>query len=352
MQPPFKKTTLASASERVLGAVPALAFVMRPISQKIFKPGPFELSMVTAEHTYFSQLLARLVREIKELPDFADDKRIAVMTDFGGEHPTASFYTYSFLFLAADKGGPFVKQVQDLRAKHQLLAPYSEFAYKRLKHGPRSRALPKYLELVDNFIHGAIITVAIDKSIDTVFGLTKRQTHPHLVDQLLATQLGTWDGHAAEKALRVCHMLAAFLAVLSGEKQELLWYCDNDRINEDGKERSFLDLQKMLCHVLGLYMAHSFTQVRFGKSLENKSFLDDLLSVPDLAAGVIQDLLQAHHTGVDNIPGGDEKIPLIRWTATPSKFLSKITLQIVRTEDGGIGTGIVDIVPAAEGRKL
>lgn len=306
--------------------------------------------MVTPEHSYFSQLLAGLVRQIKELPDFSDDKRIGVMTDFGGEHPTASFYTYSFLFFAADKGGPFIKHVQALREKRKLLTPYSEFAYKSLKHGPRKRALTEYLDLVDNFIHGAIITVAIDKRIATVFGPTKREAHAFLVEQLSSMQLGTWDGDAAEKALRVCHMLSAFWALLSSDNQELLWYSDNDRINEDGKKRNFSDLQKMFTHVIGLYAQHAPRNIRFGKSFEEKGFIDDLLSVTDLAAGVVHDLLQAQQTGADHIPGGDERIPLVKWTVAPSKFLSKITLQIVRTDDGGIATGIVNIVPASEGR--
>ncbi|MGV4686154.1 hypothetical protein [Burkholderia pseudomallei] len=349
MQPPFKKAAVSAASQQIVGTVPALIYVSRPPSQKIFKSGPFELSMVTPEHTYFSQLLAGLVRQIKELPDFSDDKRIGVMTDFGGEHPTATFYTYSFLFLAADKGGPFIKHVQALREKHKLLTPYSEFAYKSLRHGPRGRALPEYLDLVDNLIHGAIITVAIDKRIDTVFGPTKKEAHAFLVEQLASTQLGSWDGDAAEKALRVCHMLSAFWALLSSDNQELLWYSDNDRINEDGKKRNFSDLQKMFTHVLGLYAQHAPKKIRFGKAFKEKGFLEDLLSVTDLAAGVVHDLLQAQQTGADYIPGGDERIPLVKWTGESSKFLSKIALQIVRTDDGGIGTGIVNIVPASEG---
>ena len=59
----------------------------------------------------------------------------------------------------------------------------------------------------------------------------------------------------------------------------------------------------------------------------------------------IQDLLQEHRTGTHN-PLGDEKASVVKWIASPAKYLSKITLQIVRMDDGGVGTGIVDIVPA------
>ncbi len=348
MKPPFKKTAVAAATERAMGTLSGLAkvvFISRLPPQKICKSGPFDLPMVTPEYPYFSHLLTDLVRKIKDLPDFSDDTKIAVMSDFGGEHPTAHFYTYSFLFLAYNKVGPFAERMAELRKKHGLLAPYSEFAYKNLTYGPRSRALPEYLKLIDNFIHGAIITVAIDKEIDTVFGVKKQQAHPVMVEQLLSNSLGTWDGHAAEKMLRVCHMLAVFTALLTTDKQRLLWYSDNDRINEDGTDRKFSDTQMIFQRVLNMYMTHGLEVLGFGKSFEDKSHLDDLLSVPDLAAGVIQDLLQAQRTGKD-IPGGDEKIKVMKWVASPSKFLSKITVQIARTDDGGIGTGIVDISPA------
>jgi len=350
MKPPFKKSSVAIASEQATGAFSdssKLVFVLRPPSQKIRKSGPFDLAMVTPEYPYLSHRLTDLVRKIKELPDFSDDKKLAVMSDFGGEHKAARFYTYSFLFLAYNKVGPFAEQVKELRKKHGLLAPYSEFAYKNLTYGPRSRALPEYLRLVDNFIHGSIITVAIDKRIDTLFGATKQHAHPVMVEQLSSMGLGTWDGDAVEKASRVCHILAAFTSLLTTDKQRLLWYSDRDRINEDGKHRTFADTQMLFRHILAMYVKHGFDIFGFAKSFEEKSHLDDLLSVPDLAAGVVQDLLQEYRTGI-NIPLGDEKTAVVKWIASPAKYLSKITLQITRMDDGGIGTGVVDINPKWE----
>ena len=94
--------------------------------------------MVTPDYPYFSHRLVDLVKQIKELPDFSDDTGVAVMSDFGGEHPTARFNTYSFLFLAYDKVGLFAKKVQELREKHGLVAPYSEFATKSSNTAPEA----------------------------------------------------------------------------------------------------------------------------------------------------------------------------------------------------------------------
>jgi len=60
---------------------------------------------------------------------------------------------------------------------------------------------------------------------------------------------------------------------------------------------------------------------------------------------VVQDLLQAHKTGDENVPGGEEKIALLKWIATQGKFLSKITIQISRLATGELGSGVVEFTP-------
>lgn len=317
-------------------------------THKIRKKAPFDLSVITEEYPHFSHLLAVAVGQLNELPDFSDDEKIAVMSDFGGEHPGAHFYTYSFLILAYNKIGPFMEQIEKLRKKHGLLNPYSEFAFKDLGYGPRSRALPEFLHLVDNFIHGAIITIAIDKQIDTVFGSSKKQAHQLIEEQLLSMGLGKWKGAAGEKVLRVCHSIALFTALTTTEKQRLLWYCDNDAINENARDRGFSDTQQIFLRTLGMYSKHKLDLVGFGRSFNGKSHLDDLLSIPDFAAGVVQDLLKSHKTGDDIIPGGAEKVELLKWMAKKSKFLSKITIQISKLTGGELGSGIVNFSPAKQ----
>jgi hypothetical protein len=88
--------------------------------QKIRKLPPFDLSAITAEHPYFSQLLAQAIAQLTDLPDFSDDSQIAVLSDFSGEHKGARFYTYSFLIMAYNKVGPFQERVQDLRQRHSI----------------------------------------------------------------------------------------------------------------------------------------------------------------------------------------------------------------------------------------
>ncbi|MCP3712579.1 hypothetical protein M3I54_37650 [Paraburkholderia sp. CNPSo 3274] len=344
MNPALKKTAIGAVTETAGSGVDGpstFVFTISPIPKKINKPGPFKLSKITEEYPYFSHLLNLTVQEkVRELPDFSDDRNIAVMSDIGGEHDEARFVTYSFLFMAYDKVGPFEEKVKELRKKYGLLTPYSEFAYKKLKSGAKARALAEYLQIVDRFIHGAVVTIAIDTSIKTVFGSDKKQAHPAMLEQLAKDGLGTWACPAAERVLRVTNIIAAFTELLTHENQRLFWYSDNDQINDDGKKRNFKHTQQILDRVL--YLTHKIDQIGVGKSFDEKSYLDDLLSVPDLAAGVVQDLLFQHETGAD-VPGGDEKIIVMRWIATPAKHLAKITIQVKRMENGEIGYGSVDM---------
>jgi hypothetical protein len=69
--------------------------------------------------------------------------------------------------------------------------------------------------------------------------------------------------------------------------------------------------------------------------------MDDLLSVADFAAGVVQLRMQAY-ANRDDPQISEEKAALLRWIATPTAFLSKINIQIVRMNDGQLGAGLVD----------
>lgn len=303
--------------------------------------------MVAPDYPYFSTLLALAVSKVEQLPDFSEDTELGVFSDFGGEHAEAEFATYSVLIMSLNKVGPFQTAIEALRRKYSMVDPYSEFAYKKLSKGPRSRALGEFLHIVDSLIHGALVTVAIDKQLKTVFGDSKGRAHAGMTEQLASLGLGRWRGDVAEKAGRVCHTIGAFLSLTMYPNQRVLWYCDNDSINQNSRLRTFENTREIFARVLGAYTQNYIDVLGFAKSFADKSHYDDLLSVPDFAAGVVQDLLSSHKTGVDQVSGGEEKAAVMRWIANRSRFLSKITIQLVPLPDGQVGVGNVDFSPAA-----
>lgn len=312
------------------------------------KHPPFDTSYIGNEHPLIAHLLAHASDQLTELPDFSRDKKIAILSDFGGEHKGASFLTYSFLIISYDKIFPFIEAVAELRHKHNILDPYSEFAYKDLNYGPRKRALSDFLKIVDSLLHGALITIAVDKNIESLFGENKKLVHQQIKHIFSDACLGEWKFEPAEKVLRTCHTISFFASLTTHNNQRLLWYCDNDTVNDN--EVFFNDTKTILNRTLGLYLNHSFEILGFAKSFKGKSHLDDLLSITDLAAGVIQDLLSGHHSENDQIK--ENSVPLIKWLIQRSGFLTKITIQMLRLPNGDISSSIVGFNEPASNEQL
>jgi hypothetical protein len=267
------------------------------------------------------------------LPDFSEDEGIFIFSDFGGEHNGANFSTYSFLICSADKRMVFEKEVGDIREKYKLNDPWKELSYKDLRYGPIKRALDDILDVADKLIHGLLITISIDKNIESVFGLNKKNTHQELVTLLQNNDLGLWKGNEAEKLLRVCHPIAIFLSVLATNGQKLLWLCDHDSINSNGNSRDFTHTQKTLVKTLPIYSDNKYEILGFAKPFENDPGTSDLLSLTDFTAGAIQEVLQNELSG-KNINVSDEKGKIIKWMGTDSQFLKKINFAFSKRDDG------------------
>jgi hypothetical protein len=101
-------------------------------------------------------------------------------------------------------------------------------------------------------------------------------------------------------------------------------------------------MQKIFLRAVAMYSKHQLGPVGFGNSFKHNSYLDDLLSVADFAAGIVQDLLTTAETRKE-VDGRDEKILLLKWLAAKSEFLSKIPIQISLLPSGKFGCGLVDI---------
>ncbi|MBI6915652.1 hypothetical protein JET72_17325 [Pseudomonas juntendi] len=316
---------------------------MTDISPKkiIMKRPPSDFSYIGEKHPLISHLLANATSQISEIPDFSLDKKIAIFSDFGGEHKGAGFNTYSFLVISYDKIHPFIEATTALRQKHNILEPFSEFAYKDLNYGPRQRALSEFLRITETLLHGALITLVVDKKIETLFGQNKKTVDEFNQQELSRLGLGTWKFESAEKALRICHAIGFFSSLTTHNNQRLLWYCDNDSVNDN--ESLYKGIQKILNHTAGFYINHSFEILGFAKSFEKKSHFDDLLSITDLAAGIIQDLMTGHYSPDGQIT--EKKVPLAKWLIQRSEFLTKITIEIKKLPNGLVGSGVVRFNP-------
>jgi len=85
--------------------------------------------------------------------------------------------------------------------------------------------------------------------------MNKQEAHASIVKQLEENGGGKWSGSNGEKVLRVLHI---FTEAMTYDQQHLFWYSDTDQINEDAKDRSFSDTQKLFENIGAMYMMHRF----------------------------------------------------------------------------------------------
>ncbi len=308
----------------------------------VFKNGPFKVPKLSDDHPLYGRLLAREAEKLATLPDFSDDKGLFILSDFGGEHKGADFTTYSILICSADKRFVFEKKTKQLRAKNGLNDPWKEFGFKDLGYGPISRSLVEFLSLADNFIHGILVTISIDQKIQSLFGLDKKEAQNQIVELFRNNDLGEWKGKESEKVLRVCHAISIFMSLVAFSGQKVLWLCDHDSINVDGKKRDFTHTQKIFGRCLAMYSDNLYEICGFAKPFEKDAGTNDLLSLADFSAGIIQEILQSEVTKKD-VQLSDEKAKLVKWMGTDSSFLTKVNLVFIQQDDGDWGVGSVDI---------
>jgi hypothetical protein len=308
----------------------------------IIKHGPFRVPKLTEAHPLYGRLLAREAEKLASLPAFSKDKGLFILSDFGGEHKGADFTTYSILICSADKSAVFEKKTKDLRSKHGLNEPWKEFSFKKLSYGPISRSLEEFLGLADNFIHGILLTISVDQRIPSLFGLDKKEAHNEIVELFRNKDLGEWKGKESEKILRVCHAVSVFMSLVAYPDQKILWLCDHDSINDDGKKRDFTHTQKIFCHCLEMYSDNLYKIYGFAKPFKEDAKTTDLLSLADFSAGMIQELLQSE-VMKKNVEFSEQKAKLAKWMGTESTFLSKVNLVFVQKDNGDWGVGSVNI---------
>ena len=308
----------------------------------ITKQGPFRVPKLSENYPQYGRLLAREAEKLVALPDFSDDRRLFILSDFGGEHNGADYATYSILICSADKRAVFEKKVKLLRLKYGLNVPWKEMAFKDLHYGPISRSLDDFLYIADNFIHGVLVTISIDRRIQSLFDSNKKEAKDKIVELFRNNDLGEWKRHESEKVLRICHAISVFMSLVAYPNQNILWLCDHDSINIDGNKRDFTHTQKIFYHCLAMYSDNRYEIYGFAKPFKRDAGTTDLLSLSDFSAGIIQEILQCKLMKKD-INLSNEKAKLAKWMGTESRFLTKVNLVFQEQEDKDFGAGTVDI---------
>ena len=221
------------------------------------------------------------------LPDLRNTDTVFVLSDFGGGHKEARYLALSFLFV--DPGTFYRWDRLWQPERHRHLADGRRMAYKKLNDRRRKAALGPFLSAADE-LNGLLVCFLIHKGIESLFERQGRME----ISESEQMEFGEWKPAVFEKLLLSVHIVSLFLAGLSKPNQDILWYTDKDEIAPNIYK--LYNVCEIFNRISSQYLPHQMRHFRFGTSASDDGTkrLEDLLSIPDLSAGCMQDLLSCY----------------------------------------------------------
>lgn len=275
--------------------------------------------------SYFQEQYKKGNFKLPEL-NTIDNQTISIFSDYGGEHNTSKYNTYSFLFCGWNHSFEADKEFKKIRLKYGL--DKTEISFKDLKYGPTNRALDEYLNTLNTHVFGFSFTVLVEKSINQLF---VGNNNKHLLQEIEESGLGKWKVKNAEKLMRILHIISYILPLIADSNQKIFWMTDNDSIvaNKNMFDNAF----RLLEAVLKIYTDKSYKLIAGAIPFKEKDvYTMDLLSITDLVAGSVEQYFTTEKTeGQPFVKQGAEKV--VKWLATNGDFLKKEIVRIYLEND-------------------
>ena len=226
-------------------------------------------------------------------------------SDYGGAHKGAAFETLSFLL--ADSA--YLWLWDELRAKlrEKALPQKRRMSFKALNDRARQRALVPFLRYA-NTIPGLLATFVLDASASDLLS----ESQPPDGNTAFGS-VGNWSESSFRKLSRIGQLGAMLVSGMSAPGQNLIWVTDDDEIAPN-REKLF-EATRLMGHYLNHFLYHNLGHIRFGTTGTvdaGDRQIEDLVALPDLAAGCVSEIFTylRTHTG-----------------AGPSKILQPATQQ-------------------------
>lgn len=213
-----------------------------------------------------------------------------VGSDYGGDHKASKYKTYAFV-VVNDAPSPWLSMQRRIRAYY--LENARRMSFKRLGDPQRQEALVPFLQAADT-LNGHLVVFAVHKSV---------HLHPCKKEDIqqwkqLFELSANWNHRAFEAAFRKTHFFSLLVGQWSRPSMDVTWISDQDEFVAN--EARLDDAQRLAARLSTLYLPHSLrvfamnTTKVDGPQLE----FEDLLAIPDLAAGMLSELSSALAKGI------------------------------------------------------
>lgn len=221
------------------------------------------------------------------LPELRFCPTIFIGSDYSGQHNTAKYEALSFLF--ADLQGCASWDYHRKIVRNRYLKDGRRMSYKQLNDRQRNRALFPFLNAA-NYIPGLLLTLLIEKEV----GYLCIPSNGSLKDHEILKDYAHWNKVSFEKMLRVLHFASLFIAGLSRSKQNIIWITDEDDIVPN--DQRLKEVIEIFAAISSHYIQHDMGHFRFGTTKSDKldRQLEDLIAIPDFAAGSLCRVFREH----------------------------------------------------------
>lgn len=296
-------------------------------------------------HYFNDAIRAFLVRDPQRLPELKSYKRLEVFSDYGGDHQDCDFNVVSSLIFSLESAEAWDRERWAVRQEFLPDGRHMEFKKLNKKDGVRQRALIPFLA-ASELLPGLLVSIAVHKRIDSLF------VYPEFVEaDGEFFEYAHWPQGTLERALRVIHFTAFFLAGLTSSGQDILYVTDQDEIAAN--DTRLCEFTKAFGNVLSYYLPHCLGHLRIGTTRKDDAThrLEDLASIPDLAAGAVASYAtELWRQGL--IPTAPLILPppkgilpktelLMRWTGIQTGLLRKLVCMIYPQNNDGTGSLVI-----------
>lgn len=214
------------------------------------------------------------------IPDLSGDKTLFLFSDYS--RVRGRYKTYSF-FVLGRSGADYFNTARKMLRRDFSLGD-RRMSFKGLNDKVKLRALPAFLSLA-GASDGFILTFAVSSNIRYMFAEQFLQVWP---------DLAAVKKPVLEDMLRIAHFGAQAVLIAFSSKQNIVWFTDEDSIvANEAYQQHFGRLAQA---VIGRFLPdEKIGKIGFGLTgVDDGSLeIEDLVSIPDLVAGALCEVLDA-----------------------------------------------------------
>lgn len=230
------------------------------------------------------------------LPRFDQSPDICMFSDYGHEHQSARYNTYSFFLCPLPLSSSALKAMHDI--DQRFLEGKRSLDFKKIDDGGRLKALGPFWAAARS-LTGLAVTVAID----TKLGSLVREGPPRADGDLaLVKRLGALPDSTRESYFRILHLVACLLGGIAAPGQRVHWVTDRDKILCSSETSDLLN--EGLGNLLSQYLAHRITLDVYTEKGSPVPGTRQLMWVPDQLSGVWGDRLSQAPDAVTTLQSG------------------------------------------------